>query len=436
MKFEIARPRLGLYSRFFLLFSITTLLLAAFIALGVFTYSEREAKAIVAERHDHIYEMAADFLGEEINLDKIKHQVQGPKVELKIVRADQEWTTWEEFPELPLIFASAEKIESLYFARYQSKYYLLAQKEDTWIAATAHIVNLLVYPTWIAFWPWLVVAFILALSYAVLRRWLKPISDSLESAKRVSKGDFSFRIQQHPKTELADLTQGLNNMTADLKQMFEAKNELLLAISHELRTPLARMRVSLAMMEDNEVSADLNKDLVYMDDLIAQLLEGERLQQGHSVLHLSSYYLPSLIDDVVSEFNADSRVHVSNEIPELAIRIDVGRIKFLLRNLIGNAIAYSPENTPVNLAVENAHHDVVVNVSDSGVGIPADTLERIFDPFYSRENIENRSTKGVGLGLYLCRNIAIAHKGTLTVASEKGKGSRFTLTLPTDKLSA
>uniref|UniRef100_UPI0038F784FE HAMP domain-containing protein n=1 Tax=Streptomyces galilaeus TaxID=33899 RepID=UPI0038F784FE len=86
---------------------------------------------------------------------------------------------------------------------------------------------------------------------------LNPIGQAIESAKRISEGDLAYRITAHPKTELARLTTSLNKMAADLQKLFQSKNEMLMAISHELRTPLGRMKVSLALLEQNEITADL-----------------------------------------------------------------------------------------------------------------------------------------------------------------------------------
>ena len=193
---------------------------------------------------------------------------------------------------------------------------------------------------------------------------------------------------------------------------------------------MARMKISLAMLEESNVSGDLNKDIEQMDRLIEQLLEAERLEQGHKVLHLSNYYLPSLIDELLAEQDNAESIKVNPEVPEEAIQLDIGRIKFLLRNLLKNALAYSPEGSEIKLSITQTDSDFLFTVKDSGPGIPEDLQDKIFEPFYRVEKIENRSHKGVGLGLYLCRKIAIAHNGTLTVKSQPGTGSEFVLRLP------
>lgn len=420
---------MGLYSRFFLLFGVTTLLLAILIALGSFTYSEEYAKRMILERHDRIYAMMTTYHDKEIDLDELREAVKDPRAELMIVRGEEVWKTWENFPDKEVLMASAEPLQSLYISKHGSRYYLIANEGEMWVAATALIVNLVVYPSWLVYWPWLLALLVLTMSYMTLRRWLRPVTDALKSAQEISQGNFSYRIENHPKTELADLTHGLNHMATDLQQMFDAKKELLLAISHELRTPMARMKISLAMLESNSAAADLGKDIAQMDQLIEQLLEGERLEQGHKVLHLSSYYLPSFIEELIAEQDNFELFSIIGSIPEEAIQLDIGRIKFLLRNLLRNGIEHS-KGEKVSLEVKKNADEFVFNVMDKGTGIPHASLDQIFEPFNSVENIDNRSTNGVGLGLYLCRKIAHAHGGQLSVTSAVGTGSCFSLRLP------
>lgn len=423
-------PPLGLYSRFFALFGTTTLLLAFCLAAGIATVTEDTAKEFVSDRHHRIQQLLSSVQEGPIDLSKLKEQVKGPKVDILVIRGDERWATSDSFPDIPLLLQSAEKIESLYLAKHESKYYLLAQDKDTWIVVTSLFTNLLIYPGWLAAWPWILASVILCVSYLILRRLLRPVADATQSAQMVSQGHFDYRISRHPNTELAELTSGLNKMAADLQQMFDAKNDLLLAISHELRTPLARMKVSLAMLEDNDIAADLSSDISHMDTLIEQLLEGERLQQGHKVLHLSSYFLPSLVEEVLSEQGIQDRAELLGTVPEEAISIDIGRIKFLLRNLVANAIAHSPETAVITLEVTLSGNEIWFDVADTGPGIPPQAIEHIFDPFYCVAHTTHRDTQGTGLGLYLCQRIAQAHNGELRVKSSQGQGSTFTLILP------
>ncbi|MDO8864255.1 sensor histidine kinase [Haliea sp. E1-2-M8] len=117
-------------------------------------------------------------------------------------------------------------------------------------------------------------------------------------------------------------------------------------------------------------------------------------------------------------------------LPEIALKLDMGRMKFLLRNLLHNSLKHNPPGTRVSLLITEQEKQLCLVVADNGKGIPQAALPKLFDPFYCVNNTTHRDTQGTGLGLYLCKKIALAHGGDLTVQSEPGKGCRFILTLP------
>ena len=219
-------------------------------------------------------------------------------------------------------------------------------------------------------------------------------------------------------------------MAGELKKLFTAKDDLLLAVSHELRSPMARMKVSFALLEKNETVQKLDEDVKQMDQIISQLLESERLQHPEKALHIDTYFLPQFISEVIDEHKSHERVAVIGDVPEIAVSMDGGRIKFVLRNLIKNALTHSDGNVSI-LIEPDAHGSLVsISVKDQGSGIQEEYLADLFEPFTTSDSIDERSTKGLGLGLYLCKRIAIAHGGDLTVQSQPGKGSTFTLVVP------
>lgn len=425
------KPRLGLFSRFFLLFGVTTILLGFCIAAGMITFSEDKARSMITERHDSLVSMLStieDRTFAKKDLEKYAEQVKGQV----LIRVNGERnTTWQDFPSVEALLEEAEQYDQLYFAKHESRYYLLYQLPNGWVAVTSNPFNFIIFPWWAVYWPWLLGLGIITASYLILRRWLRPVVNAVQSVKQISTGDFTEQIEQHPKNELADLTRGINQMATELKNMFDAKNELLLAISHELRTPLARMRISLALIEgETQAKQDIASDLSQMDKLIEQLLEGERLEQGHKALNLTSVYLPMLIDDVLSETDLMRNITLVGKVPEVAVSVDVGRVKFLLRNLLLNALKHNTADVTIRLTATTMSDVIEVSVEDSGQGIPSSAIEHLFEPFYRVENVKHRDTKGTGLGLYLCKKIAEAHGGELTVISESGKGCRFTFSVP------
>lgn len=423
-------PRIGLYSRFFVLFALTTLLLAISIALGTFVISEDAARDFLRERNSHIYTMLNGALEKPTIAEELKEKVKGAKVHVQIIRDGVKTATSDNFPPVEELLLKAEKIGDLYLAKHRSKYYLVTSEERGSVVITSPLLNLIIYPNWLVFWPWLMAIVVICISYQIVRHYLRPIAEALKSAQNISQGQFDYQIKNHPKTELADLTHGLNSMAGELQRLFDAKNELLLAISHELRTPLARMGISVAMLEDSQQARELKNDIHQMDTLIEQLLEGERLQHGHKVLHLSQYFIPTLIEELIEEQDIQGKIELANPTPEAVLSIDVGRIKFLLRNLVLNAIQHADQQPDITLSVSEHDNHLMFEVTDNGPGIPAESLGKIFDPFFCVENTTHRDTQGTGLGLYLCQRIAQAHGGELLASSEMGKGSRFRLALP------
>ncbi|QBY04194.1 HAMP domain-containing histidine kinase [Thalassotalea sp. HSM 43] len=421
---------LGLYSRFFVLFTSTTLLLVVFIILGVFAMSEDEAKQIVLERHQQLFAMMTDVATPPVDIEKLKVDAKKNRVQIQINSGTKRWHTSQELPLQDELLVTAEKLGSLYFTRHGSKYYLLAEKNNSWIIITSQIANLIIYPSWLVYWPWLIVALILFVSYRLLIGQLKPIKAAIDSAKQISAGNFEYKISHHPKNDLAKLTHGLDTMADELNKLFSAKDDLLLAVSHELRSPMARMKVSFALLEQNEIVQRLDKDLNQMDVILGQLLESARLQQSNKALHIDTYFLPNFINEVIEEHESRSRLVLDGEVPEIAVAIDNGRIKFVLRNLINNALTHSGDQQTISIsfAINDTH--VSMAVKDQGCGIAKEYLPNIFEPFTSNKPVNNLGTKGLGLGLYLCNRIAVAHGGFLTAESKLEKGSVFTLTIP------
>jgi len=401
-----------------------------FIILGIFALTEDEAKDIVLERNESLYDMMTTVAVAPIDIKTLKAEAKKNSVQIQINTPEKNWKTSRTLPHQDELLPNAVKLGKLYFTQHNSQYYLLAEQNNTWVIITSQIANLIVYPKWMVFWPWCVVMLVLFISYWLLTRQLKPIKDAIHSAQQISEGNFNYKITHHPKNDLAELTHGLDNMAEELNKLFTAKDELLLAVSHELRSPMARMKVSFALLEQNEIVRRLDKDVNKMDVIIGQLLESARLQQSNKALHIETFFLPSFIDEALSEYEHSEQCLVVNEIPDVAIDMDGGRIKFVLRNLLDNAITHSGDEEKISIRFNKNGATLDTVIQDKGRGISAKYLPELFEPFASNSPISNRSSNGLGLGLYLCKRIAIAHKGNLSVVSDEGKGCIFTLSLP------
>lgn len=420
----------GLYTRFFLLFTVTTILLVVFVILGFFALSEEDAKDIVLERHVQLFDIMTNVASAPIDIEKLKAEAKKNRVHIQINTPQKSWKTSRTLPHQDELLPSAVALGSLYFTRHKTKYYIIAQHNQAWIIVTSQIANLIVYPKWLVWWPWFAVALVVFISYRLLAGQLKPVKDAIYSAQQIGEGNFNYKIARHPKNDLAELTQGLDKMADQLQKLFTAKDDLLLAVSHELRSPMARMKVSFALLEQNDIVRRLDNDVNQMDLIISQLLESARLQQSDKALHIETYFLPSFIDETLEEYEHSDRLLMTNDIPDIAIDMDNGRIKFVIRNLINNALVHSDDKGKIRIEFSKDSTQTHIAIKDRGRGIPEKYLADIFEPFTSASAIDNRNQKGLGLGLYLCKRIAVAHGGDLTVISEAGKGSTFTLHLP------
>lgn len=423
-------PNLNLYTRFFLLFSVNIILLVILIVLGTFSMSEKEAKDIVLERHEALHEMLAKLVEGEIDINKLKTEAKKNRVSIQINRGQDVWKTGRNLPSPNALMQEATPLGKLFFTKVGTKYYIFTTSNNTTIAVTSQIANLIVYPNWLALWPWLGVLIVLFVSYKALNTQLKPVQKAIESASQISQGNLKYRIESHPKNELGKLTQGLNGMAENLEDLFASKNELLLSVSHELRSPMARMKVLLALLEKGDTVSKLNNEINKMDVIVEQLLESERLRDSHKLLNLEPYFFPNVMAEITHYFEENPRINFECSAPEIVIYIDLGRFKFLLRNLIENALKHSPNSSPVMVICHLDAGELVISVRDFGSGIEPEFLPRLFEPFTQADNVDNRSNSGVGLGLFLCQRIAVAHGGSLSVNSELNKGSEFTFRVP------
>ena len=219
------------------------------------------------------------------------------------------------------------------------------------------------------------------------------------------------------------------------------EQQTLSLISHELRTPLTYLMgfsELLAARQDlppqaKDMATELHKQTEQMVILTERLLELSRLEAGRVALTRQWVNLKELLEEQVTKSKALSQLHTFRiEAPNYAIRIniDTTRSAQAVSNLLSNAIKYSPKGGEIVVKLEEKPKEVLVSVSDQGVGIPKEHLGRLFQPFYRVQGHETRKIEGLGLGLALTRAIVEAHGGKIEVTSEPGKGSVFSFSLP------
>ncbi len=284
---------------------------------------------------------------------------------------------------------------------------------------------------------WVTLAILLlltALAYAWVRHMLRPLVALRAGAVRYGQGDFSQPIVPRHRDELGDLAEQINAMAARLHHMLDAKRQLLLAISHELRSPLARARMNAELIDESTERSALLRDLGEMRDLITDLLESERLADvqagGHAALQTEASSLPDIIHEQCDAQAAAGVLTLQLDETLPALPLDRARMRLLLRNLVDNALRHGSdsERAPV-VSTAGTPQSVQLVVRDFGPGMEESQLQHASEAFYRADTARLRSTGGVGLGLYLCKLVAEAHGGTLTLRNAH-PGLEITAALP------
>ena len=273
---------------------------------------------------------------------------------------------------------------------------------------------------------WLFVAYLCV-------RWLfRPIRNIRDGASKIGQGDFDYRITGYRQDQLGDLATDVNKLAEDVRNMLDAKRQLLLGISHELRSPLSRLRLALEFIDDDDKKEDLRAELTEIDQIIGSLLEAERLNTRHAALQRSSVLVRELVEQLIETyFDRDQdRIEVSVEGDSLEADIDHVRTALLLKNLVSNALRYSDKDEVVRVGAARKDGDLVFTVEDHGPGFSADQVAKFGEPFYRGDPSRTRDTGGYGLGIYLAKLVAEAHGGSLVVDDSYTKGARLVATLP------
>jgi PAS domain S-box-containing protein len=226
------------------------------------------------------------------------------------------------------------------------------------------------------------------------------------------------------------------------KKLEAQKDDFIGVASHELKTPVTSIKAYIQLLRrrfdkqgDNasaELIAKVDTQLEKLSHLITDLLDVSRLEKRASLLDKSTFSYPEMIKEVVGELRLahPHRLIELEMIKRCRIHADKVRLARVLSNIVGNALKYSPESRTVTVTVRIEKGMVVTAVEDHGLGIHEDKLDQIFDRFYRITSKQRETYPGLGLGLYISKQIINLHGGSIWATSSPGKGSVFTFTLP------
>jgi two-component system OmpR family sensor kinase len=279
--------------------------------------------------------------------------------------------------------------------------------------------------------------------YFLAKQSLKPVDEITQTARKITAINLKERIHViNPHDEIGRLTETLNDMIGRLEGSFEKVTQFSTDASHELRTPLTIMRgeIELALRETQairsykETLASLLEEVVRMTSIIDGLILIAKSDRGNLKLERN----PIRLDILVSEIKEDAEVLAERKkidvsiakLDEITVMGDEIRLRQLMLNLVDNAIKYTPDGGKVTLSLERNNGSASFIVEDTGIGIPLNALDKIFNRFYRVDKSRSRLPDGLGLGLSISKWVAEAHGGKLLAESKVGKGSKFTVVLP------
>jgi signal transduction histidine kinase len=275
--------------------------------------------------------------------------------------------------------------------------------------------------------------------FSGMRRFASPLGAVMEAADRVAEGDYSVRVEEYGPPPIRALGRSFNTMTDRLQRADRLRRDLMADIAHELRTPLSVLQGRLEGLRDGVYERDASQIAQLLEEthVLSRLVEDLRTlsltESGALQLHRERTDIVGLVQDTLRSMHEEAdrkaiALGTNADEDETVVELDPVRIREVVTNLVSNALRHTPAGGAVNVSIGHTESSVAVTVSDTGEGMSAEEVNRIFDRFY-----KGPTSRGSGLGLTIAKAIIIAHAGDITATSEAGKGTAVTFRLPSSR---
>jgi len=290
------------------------------------------------------------------------------------------------------------------------------------------VIGLLLFASGVSFW--------------IVRRFNRSVRSLEAATRRVADGDLDFSLPVHGDDEVSSLTRSFDRMRSALKEEYARRARFIMGVSHDLRTPLTLIQgyveaVADGMADDPETRrrylSIVQDKTRALDGMVTDLIGFVRMDTGewkstHRPVRLSQFLRPIVQGYAEDAALLHRRFTHEIQLPEgHEVVMDEALMGRALENLIGNAIRYTTEGGSIELRASLEDGVPVLTIRDTGIGIPAAEISRIFDPFYRGSN--SRREQGFGLGLATVKSIVEGHGWSITVASEVGEGTTFRIVM-------
>lgn len=289
----------------------------------------------------------------------------------------------------------------------------------------------------------IIVALSILLGYVLSTVLVKPFARVTKSIEDLTDGYQNEEISVPDYTETALITDAFNKMLSRMKVLDESRNEFVSNVSHELKTPLTSMKVladSLVGQQGvpeelyQEFMGDITAEIDRENKIITDLLSLVKMDKKAADLNITHMDINQLTEDILKRLRPIADRRNIDLILDCfrPVEADVDEVKFTLAlsNLVENGIKYNVDDGWVRVTLDADHKYFYVTVADSGMGIPEDSIDRIFERFYRVDKSHSKEIGGTGLGLAITRGAVAMHHGTIKVFSKEGEGTTFTVRIP------
>ena len=281
----------------------------------------------------------------------------------------------------------------------------------------------------------------LLLGVFLSRTLTRPIRELTQATHAVSEGDLSQQVPVRSDDELGELAQAFNKMSTELARSINTRRQMTADIAHELRTPLSLILGHAEAVHDGVLPPTrenfeiIREEATRLEHLVNDLRILSLADAGELTINLQPIEPQRLLQEVAALYQYQTqRKNITLELdiasPLSTIEVDPGRMTQVLTNILDNALRHTPEGGQIILAVKQVQGQIEISIQDSGPGITAQDVNRIFDRFYRTDPSRQREDGGSGLGLAIAKSIVQAHGGQIKAESEPGKGLKIMIALP------
>ena len=284
---------------------------------------------------------------------------------------------------------------------------------------------------------------ILMIAFFCAKFLVGPFGKMTKSLEEIQAEDVDEKLMISDSTETAAISTAFNEMLGRMRAIDDSRQEFVANVSHELKTPLTSMKVladSLLSQEDVPVElykdfmGDITEEIERENNIINDLLSLVKMDRSAGTLNISVVNINELMEMIMKRLRPIAEKQsielVLESFRPVSAEVDEVKLSLALNNLVENAIKYNKKDGWVHVTLNADHKYFFVRVEDSGIGIPEDSLEHIFERFFRVDKSHSREIKGTGLGLAITRNAILMHRGAIKAHSKEGEGTIFTVRIP------